>query len=103
MNSILYTCLHLSLLNGVLPHAPSHVHARLIMRSTGAWEGDAKGVLEDSTTKTEAWKRRRNRTHEKAEDSDRIIRLSPSDYPAPKRSPEALSRSVQRSVGGADI
>lgn len=38
----------------------------------------------------------------KAEDSDRIIRLSPSDYPAPKRSPGTLSHSVQRTEGGAD-
>ena len=34
----------------------------------------AKDVFESNTSKTEAWKRRRNRTHEKAEDSDRIIR-----------------------------
>ena len=40
---------------------------------------------------------------EKAGHSDRIIRLSPSDNPAPKDQPEVLSRSVQRSVGGADI
>ena len=26
--------------------------------------GDAKGVMEDNTTKTEAWKRRRNRRHD---------------------------------------
>ena len=27
-------------------------------------QGDAKGVMEDNTTKTEAWKRRRNRSHD---------------------------------------
>ena len=64
MNPILYASPLPTRLNGMLPHAPSHVHARVITRRAGAWEGDAKGVLEDNTTKTEAWKRRRNRTHE---------------------------------------
>ena len=27
-------------------------------------QGDAKGVMEDNTTKTEAWKRRRNQRHD---------------------------------------
>jgi hypothetical protein len=57
VNPILYTSPIPTLLNGILLHTPSHGYARLVMRSTGAWEEatSTRGLKPD---KGEAWKRR---------------------------------------------
>ena len=60
VNSILYASPIYAPLNGMLPHAPSHVHARFDFISTGAWE-DATSAHGLKADVIEAWKRRRKK------------------------------------------
>ena len=58
VNPFLYASPLPTLLNGMLLHTPSHMHDRFTPTSTEARE-EARSIKPD---KTEAWKRRRNKT-----------------------------------------
>ena len=100
VNSILYACLIMSILNGILLDTPSHLYDRLA-RSTGAWE-EALGARGLKSDVREAWKRRRKKpcscTGVSAEDTpesppDDHRSLRPRLRPPPKSSLEVHPES----------